>query len=183
MSHDRKFMDTFLLILGALILFSVALIVLSKVIGGRQQAFIAEDPAVIGQLEERIKPFGEVAIEGQAEPVAEEMAPTEPQAIAATPVIVTADTAASEPEAKAVGEDIYNGACMVCHGMGLAGAPKVGDASQWTARIAQGNETLYSNAIKGYQGSAGVMPAKGGRADLSDEAVRAAVDYMVNKSQ
>ena len=72
---------------------------------------------------------------------------------------------------------------MLCHGMGLAGAPKVGDAAQWTARTAKGPDALYANAINGYQGSAGMMPAKGGRMDLSDDAVRAAVDYMVSGSQ
>ncbi len=74
MSHDRKFFDTFMLILGALILFSVAMIVLAKFIGARQREFIAEDPAVIGQLEERIKPFGSVAVDGQVDTVAQELA-------------------------------------------------------------------------------------------------------------
>jgi cytochrome c5 len=44
-------------------------------------------------------------------------------------------------------------------------------------------EQLYSNALKGIVASKSVMPAKGGRPDLSDEAVRAAVDYMVEQSR
>jgi cytochrome c5 len=67
--------------------------------------------------------------------------------------------------------------------MGIAGAPKVGDAAAWEARIAQGEQTLLDHAINGYQGSAGYMPAKGGFAFLSDEDVAAAVAYMVAESQ
>lgn len=177
MSHDRKFFDTFMLILGALILFSVAMIVLAKFIGARQGEFIAEDPAVIGQLEERIKPFGSVAVAGQVDTVAQELAADEPPPASAATAMVAAATAAPS------GEDTYQGACALCHDMGLAGAPKVGDVAQWAARITKGNDALYANAVNGYQGAAGVMPAKGGRMDLSDDAVRAAVDYMVSNSQ
>ena len=83
----------------------------------------------------------------------------------------------------AKGEDVYTKSCSTCHGMGIAGAPKVGDAAAWEARIAQGEETLLDHAINGYQGSAGYMPAKGGFAFLSDEDVAAAVAYMVAESQ
>ena len=47
----------------------------------------------------------------------------------------------------------------------------------------RGNETLYTNAIQGLQGQAGVMPAKGGNMSLSDDEVKAAVDHMVAQSQ
>ena len=77
------------------------------------------------------------------------------------------------------GQGTYKTACFACHGPGVAGAPKLGDKADWKARIAQGNSTLYDHAIKGYKGSKGFMPAKGGRADLSADAVKAAVDYMV----
>ena len=73
-------------------------------------------------------------------------------------------------------------ACNACHGLGVAGAPKVGDAAQWVDRIAQGMDVLKKHAIEGYQGDAGFMPAKGARLDLSDEEVNAAVDYMVAES-
>ena len=83
----------------------------------------------------------------------------------------------------AKGEEVYAKSCSTCHGMGIAGAPKVGDAAAWEARIAQGEQTLLDHAINGYQGSAGYMPAKGGFAFLSDEDVAAAVAYMVAESQ
>ena len=81
------------------------------------------------------------------------------------------------------GPQVYNSACNVCHGNGVGGAPIVGDLGEWSARIAQGTEVLYDHAIDGFQGSAGVMIAKGGRLDLSDKEVQDAVDYMVAESQ
>ena len=85
--------------------------------------------------------------------------------------------------ALADGKATYDASCAACHGSGIAGAPKTGDAAAWKARIAQGNATLYKNAIKGFQGTSGVMPAKGGFVNLSDDEVKAAVDHMVGASK
>ena len=81
------------------------------------------------------------------------------------------------------GKAVYDKACQACHNMGVAGAPKVGDVSAWAARIATGMESMNSNAINGYQGDNGVMPAKGGNMSLSDDEVKNAVAYMVESSQ
>jgi cytochrome c5 len=67
--------------------------------------------------------------------------------------------------------------------MGIAGAPKLGDKAAWSARIAQGTNVLHDHAIKGFQGKAGVMPAKGGAASMPDADVKAAVDYMVSAAK
>ena len=80
------------------------------------------------------------------------------------------------------GKKIYKGICVACHGAGVAGAPRVGDKGAWAERIDQGATTLYANAINGVQGSSGVMPAKGGNPALSDDEIKAAVDYMVAQS-
>ena len=85
--------------------------------------------------------------------------------------------------AQASGEATYKTACFACHGTGAAGAPKIGDKAAWKDRIAQGNEKLYEHSIKGFKGAKGVMPPKGGRADLKDADVKAAVDYMVSQSK
>ncbi len=77
----------------------------------------------------------------------------------------------------------YDGKCAACHGFGVAGAPKVGEAAQWSDRIAKGEDTLYENAINGFTGETGVMPAKGGFVNLSDDEVKAIVDYMIVNSQ
>jgi cytochrome c5 len=55
----------------------------------------------------------------------------------------------------------------------------LGDKAAWAPRIAQGPNVLHDHAIKGFQGKAGVMPAKGGNTSLSDADVKAAVDHMV----
>ncbi len=89
----------------------------------------------------------------------------------------------STANAQGAGEKTYKMACFACHGTGAAGAPKHGDKAAWADRIAQGNATLYDHAIKGFKGKTGFMPAKGGRADLSDADVKAAVDYMVSGSK
>jgi cytochrome c5 len=90
--------------------------------------------------------------------------------------------AAAAP-AEVNGQQVYQSACVACHGAGIAGAPKVGDIGQWAARIAKGVDTLYASAVNGVQGSAGVMPARGGNPALSNAEVRAAVDYMVARSK
>lgn len=95
----------------------------------------------------------------------------------------TTVAAAAPAEATVLsGEEAY-ASCAACHAAGVAGAPTLGDATLWAERIAQGKDTLYKHAIEGYQGAAGFMPAKGGNMALSDESVKAAVDYMIEQSQ
>lgn len=81
------------------------------------------------------------------------------------------------------GKKVYDTACFACHGTGAAGAPKIGDKAAWSPRIAQGMDTLKTHALKGFTGKKGVMPAKGGRADIADADVAAAVEYMVSQSK
>ena len=113
-------------------------------------------------IEERIKPVGEVCLEGDNS-------------------CGGAAVAAAGGGASRSGEDVYNAACMACHSTGAAGAPKLGDAAGWADRIAKGNDALYSSAIDGIAGTG--MMAKGGCMNCSDEETKAAVDYMVAGSQ
>jgi cytochrome c5 len=161
-SHDRKFFDTFMLVLGILLGITVALIILARIIAANTSvAHRAEDPVFEKQIEQRIAPVARVAVAGK-------------------------DNAALNPPAAApvaavdlAGEQVYNQACVACHGAGIAGAPKFGDKAAWAPRIAQGADTLHQHALQGFQGKAGFMPPKGGRTDLSDQSVMNAVDYMV----
>lgn len=110
--------------------------------------------------------------------IADRIAPVGKLAVGAATSLIPAANA--EPMA---GDKVYNNACAACHGAGIAGAPKLGDAGAWSSRISKGSDELYANAINGYSGNAGYMPAKGGNASLSDADVKAAVDYMVESSK
>jgi cytochrome c5 len=75
------------------------------------------------------------------------------------------------------GQAVYTAVCAACHATGAAGAPKAGDAGAWSARIAQGYDTLVQHAVQGIR----AMPAKGGNPDLDDVEVARAVVYMANQ--
>lgn len=107
---------------------------------------------------ERIKPVGEVCIEGDSS--------------CAAPVVA----AASGPRS---GEAVYKAACVACHDTGAAGAPKTGVAADWAERIAQGQETMVANAINGIRG----MPPRGTCMNCSDDEIRLAVEHIVANSQ
>jgi cytochrome c5 len=81
------------------------------------------------------------------------------------------------------GQGIYMNFCAPCHASGIAGAPKVGDKAAWVPRLKQGEKLLLERAIKGFQGSSGFMPARGGNSALSDSEVANAVAYMVAQSK
>ncbi len=108
-------------------------------------------------IRERVKPVGEVCVEGMT-------------CGAAAPAVAAAERS---------GEQVYQAACIGCHGTGAAGAPKIGDAAAWAPRIDQGMDTLISHAINGIR----VMPPRGGCAGCSDDELKSAVEYMVESSK
>ena len=88
--------------------------------------------------------------------------------------------AASAGGGAKTGEQVYNTACTSCHSTGAAGAPKVGDAAAWKPRLdAKGKDGLYKSAVGGFNG----MPAKGLCFACSDDELKGAVDYMLDKSK
>lgn len=115
--------------------------------------------AAYPNLVARIQPYGRVCFEGED-----------------CDINITVMAAAVDGQARD-GKTIYDGVCHTCHATGLVGAPKLGVVGDWASRINKGKTTLYHNAINGIN----AMPAKGG-ADISDEEVQNAVDYMVEQS-
>ncbi len=92
------------------------------------------------------------------------------------PLAVVEVAADSGPAVAKTGEEIVNQACAACHASGMMESPKLGDAAAWSARIAQGYETLTKHAIEGIR----MMPARGGNPDLTDNDIAKAVAYMAN---
>ncbi len=102
---------------------------------------------------------------------------------------VVAVAAASAPAAapvaaeNTVGKKVYGQTCSMCHAANVAGAPKPGDKADWGPRIAQGMDVLYKHALEGYTGAKGQMPARGGAPNLSDDEIKATVNFMVDQSR
>jgi len=167
--HDQQFFDSFMLVLGILIGVAVGLFFLVRMIAiDTQGQYVLDDPTVQAEIDERIKPVGQVMLLGSDELAAAAAAPT-----------VAAATPAAAPMS---GQQVYNAACFACHAPpGVNGAPPLGDAAAWADRVAQGMDTLTEHALNGFQGSVGVMPPKGGRVDLSDPEIIAAIEYMLDQ--
>ena len=102
----------------------------------------------------------------KAAPVAPVMA--EP----AAPAVVETAVAAKS------GADLYAASCQVCHSTGAAGAPKLGNAADWSARVGSGYDGLLQSALNGK----GAMPPRGGSA-LSDAEIGSIVQYMLDQAE
>ncbi len=166
--RDQKFFDLYSLTLGILALVGLAIFVFAMRVSTMTQGlYTADTEEYQQQVAERLAPIGQVFLPG------EEQAAAAPQ---------VAEVPASEPVATTLsGPQVYNEARIACHAAGIGGAPMLTDAENWAPRIAQGMDTLRLHAIEGYTGNAGYMPPKGGRLDLSDEEIYAAVDYMLSE--
>jgi cytochrome c5 len=165
--HDSQFFNVFSVVLGLLVTFALLMFALARYVGhNNQNVAVLEEPMQQQSVESRTAIPVRVAVAGQDNTAL---------AIAPVTTAVSAVVAVSFKD----GNEVYEGACKACHGVGLAGAPKAGDAAVWAPRVAKGKALLYDHAIKGFNGQAGVMPPKGGRTDLSDDLIKQAVDHMI----
>lgn len=93
-------------------------------------------------------------------------------------LLVPAFASANDAATLKNGEKLYKSSCIACHSTGAANAPKLGNKKAWEPIIARGMDEMMDVAINGR----GAMPARGGtKAD--DDAIRAAVEFMVSKSK
>ncbi len=176
--QDTHFFNVFSLVIGLLVAVAIALFALARVVASEtQDRDILDDASYVRNVEQRIAPFAKEAIAGQDNAALA----IKPEAGSAQPS--GADAGAGTAEMPKNGEALFQQTCSACHGAGIAGAPKAGDKAAWGPRIAKGMPTLYDHALKGFQGSSGVMPAKGGRTEAPDDLVKQAVDYMVNMAK
>lgn len=105
---------------------------------------------------------------------------TEPKAPVVAAVAATANNSAPANNSASLeaGKKVYDTVCFACHKTGVAGAPVFGNKEAWAPRLATGPDALYSSVLNGK----GAMPPKGGNTSLSDDDVKAAVDYIANNS-
>lgn len=169
-NYDLEFLKKFSLVIAFLFGLTIALIVAAHYIG-KQLPYEASKSAEKKTIE-RIAPVG--AVYAGRTGLAQQAA---------------ADEAAKEKAKSQVayggttdGKVIYDNLCTGCHTSGSGGAPTL-DASHWTARIAQGKDTLYKHAIEGFTGASGAMPARGGNPALTDEQMKATVDWMLAQAK
>ena len=188
---------------GLLILLTVfgfAMYFIAHSIAGEAYAKMNSDPdAVLA----RIAPVGKSRIGDSA---AQTQAPAQVATAATATTATTAATAAQAEEPKsettaasdatvagsadqtvaaatgavdiAAGEKIYQSACFACHMTGVAEAPKPEDTAAWEPRLAQGMAGLLQSSINGK----GAMPPKGGFAHLTEDDLRNAIGFMLDKA-
>ena len=101
----------------------------------------------------RIKPVGDLTVEGEV---------AKPQAVAK---VLSADA----------GKKRYESTCHVCHGAGIAGAPKFRNNADWKERAAAGMDEMLKIAIQGKGG----MPPKGTCMDCTDDELKLTIQYMI----
>jgi len=167
--HDDKvFMKRFGGIIAGLVIVAILLIIIAL---GNQKPEEGPSASREALTAQRVAPVGAVRTELPA-----------PEAATGTPAqapageVVTEDPGDSVATAEPApdGEAVYMGACSACHMAGVAGAPVPG-SDVWAERAAKGVDALVANAIAGV---GPIMQPRGGRADLSDEEIRAAVEFM-----
>lgn len=152
-SHDKVFYVTFSVVLGALTAIAVFIGMVAAVLSPDAEGMTPEQRALLAA---RIQPLGQAV--------------TDPAALL--------KVAAGKPARAAyTGEEVATKVCASCHGTGVLGAPRTGDAAAWEARTraAGGLEGLVRSAIEGKNS----MPPRGGDMDLSDAEVKAAVEVLL----
>jgi cytochrome c5 len=168
-AHDRQFRDQFSLVIGILAGVVAGILFLAIYLANRggQSDRRLEEEEYQRQVAERIAPPARIAVAGQ-----------DNSALAVAPS-TSAERVGTTLKMPTNGAEVYQQVCVTCHGPGIGGAPRADDATAWSARVAKGKNTLYQHAIGGFHGEAGLMPPKGGRTDIPDELIQAAVDHMI----
>jgi len=157
---DSVFIRNISVVIVLLVLFTFSIAFLARDVGDKS----GEDynPSRMATTEERIRPVASVYTGEEG----------------AAAIEAAAVTSVSEMKVAFDGsldaEMIYSNVCSACHATGAAGAPIPGSPVM-VERAAKGADALTQNAVNGLN----AMPPRGGRADLSDEQVRAVVEYMI----
>jgi len=156
---DKAFLKNVTIVLVVMVVFTFSIVFVARNLGVQDEA--GENPSRDAIALERIKPVGDVY-------TGEDGAAAIEQAAKAAPAPAVAFDGSLD------GEMIYTSVCAACHATGVAEAPKPGSAEMAT-RAEKGADALIKTAIEGLN----AMPARGGRPDLSDEQIKAVVEFML----
>ena len=168
------------IVIGAVALIVGIYLLVQLAVHGYANRDMKGQPATSDEaVNKRLAPVAKVALDPNAPPPAAAPAAATAPAVAVASVPPAAGAAPAKAGGAGSGKATYDTVCQVCHGAGVAGAPKFADKAAWAPRIKQGVDALHANAIKGK----GAMPPKGGNPSLSDADVSAAVDYMVSAAK
>ncbi len=175
---DRIFFRNYSIVIGLLAVMIIIFLILARSIAATDETHNPERAKGVAQ---RTEPVGQVNVEGQA-PKAAPAAGTEQVAAAGT---ASGGAAGGKTEThEEMGKRVFSGLCFSCHGTGIPGVPQFGNKEEWAPHIAKGLPTLYQHAMHGFTGKSGMMmPPRGGNPNLTDEEVKAAVDYMTSHSK
>jgi len=166
-NYDLEFLKHFSMVIGFLVVVSLALLWLAHHLNGVIPPEVS--PSAVRATQARIAPAGDVYAGATG-------AASQAAAAAAASAAAAAQVAY---DGTMDGSVIFGNLWTGCHTSGAGNAPTM-DKAHWAARITQGTETLYKHAIEGYTGpDGGIMPPKGGNPALSDDQVKATVDWML----
>ena len=192
---DDVFWRQFGVVLILLTVFGFAMYFVANSIGGQAYAKMRSDPDAVAA---RIAPAGRSRI---GDPAEQTQATAQAASIASAASAVPTEASKSETTAAAsdtaaassgdgmvavatgeidvaAGEAVYQSACFACHLSGVADAPKLDDPAAWEPRLGQGMEGLVQSVVNGK----GAMPPKGGFANLTEDELRNAVGFMLDKA-
>jgi cytochrome c5 len=168
-NYDLDFLKKFSMVIGFLVLVALGLHLLSSHLNNAIPPSVS--PVAEQQMRNRIAPLG--AVYAGATGAAAQAAASSAASAAASAQVAYGGTTD--------GSVIFGNLCTGCHTSGAGMAPTM-DKAHWSARLAQGKDTLYKHAIEGYHGpDGGFMPPKGGNPSLTDAQVEATVDWMLTQ--
>jgi len=169
--QDTHFVNVFSMVIGLLVAVAIGLFALARIVASHtQERQVLTEADYAKNVALRLAPPSQEAVAGQ-----------DNSALAIkAPATAAAGSAVAIPKN---GTELFEQTCSACHGQGIGGAPRAGDKAAWGPRIAKGKSVLYQHALEGFTGTAGVMPAKGGRTDVPDDLVKQAVDHMMQMAQ
>jgi len=152
-------MKSFSMVVVGLVLVALIIVFISNSFNSPGDA--TDNPSQARLARERIKPVAD-AYTGTEGPSVKGQA-----GASATPAAALAYDGSLD------GEMLFTKVCSACHATGAAGAPKPG-SPEMAQRLEKGTDALVQSAINGLN----AMPPKGGRPDLSDEQIKAIIEFM-----